>query len=276
MKQLIYNTSEESKEISNLYNSRLSFKDISRKINISESTIRKRLIKAGIKIRPIGARRVSLNESVFETMTSESAYWVGMLLADGNLYKQKHCNSYQINYASKDKEHVEKFKKFLNSGHKIFCRKYKNKKGKFYFVYTLTVCSKIIYNSLIDWSLTPCKSTKEKVNSTLKYNRDFWRGMFDGDGCFSRTLKTGGLFCYLAGSYSVISDFKDFFSFHNIKHCKIRKTDSIYRLNISSEREWKKSNKGIQLEDYIHICKFYSLLYKDASIYLNRKYTYFI
>lgn len=42
-----------------------------------------------------------------------------MLLADGNIYCNKEQNTYYISLPSTDKEHIEKFKLFMNSGHKV-------------------------------------------------------------------------------------------------------------------------------------------------------------
>ena len=112
-----------STEIEQRYVSGLPMRVIGRQLNISYSTVRKRLHEASIKIRPascgIPSRRLSLNENIFEELDCESSYWIGMLLADGCIFFMKNQNSYKVSYSSKDKEHIEKFKSFIGSGHKI-------------------------------------------------------------------------------------------------------------------------------------------------------------
>lgn len=275
--QKIYN-SEVIKSVFDLYNSGLSLHRVGNKLDISHCTVRDYLHRAGVKRRPRGNYKTcSLNESAFEEINPESSYWIGMLNADGNVHHRKKSDSDNISLGLKDKEHVEKFKKFMNSGHKIWEEKKLNKRtGKYTYSAKLTFTSKKIAQDLANWSIEPRKSCKEKVHPVLKYNRDFWRGMFDGDGCFS-FKKTGQLFCYLLGSNNVIEKFIDFLDSHKIKYGKIRKrkSEGLYDLNISSKRKGRRGSKGNQLEDYIHIHKFYNLLYEDAFIYLNRKRNYF-
>lgn len=269
---------EQFNQLVDLYNSGLTLKQVSNKIgNVSETTVRNYLLKVGIKLRPsYNQKRISLNESAFESLTPESSYWIGMLLADGNIRIMKRQNSYMVSYPSKDKEHVEKFKKFMCSGHKIYYRKSFNKNGKTYKSYMLSFNSKKIYDDLIKWNIEPCKSLKEKVHPKLKFNRDYWRGLFDGDGGFCLD-KTNRLNCYQLGSDNVIKNFRGFLDSHNIKYGKTYNRDwkGLYNIELSEERKGQWGNKGNQLEDYIHIHKFYNLLYKDAFTYLDRKRNYF-
>src|SRR5271166_7037406 len=58
-----------------------------------------------------------LNHSIFETIDSEEkAYWLGFLLADGSIQVRKNVQKIvKLALAIEDKEHLEKFKKFVNS-----------------------------------------------------------------------------------------------------------------------------------------------------------------
>ena len=219
---------EQINQIVNLYNARFTLKQISEIEGTCLETIRQRLLKAGVKMYPKGNRRLSLNKYAFETLTPKSSYWIGMLLADGNLYKSKDRESYHISLglAVKDRKHVEKFKKFMNSDHKISEYDFLNKTGNRKRGVNFNFSSKKIYDDLISWYIEPRKSCKEKVHPKLKLNRDFWRGMFDGDGSVGVYLNKGKLrfSMRLWGSNNVINNFKDFLGYHNIKHGKICKT----------------------------------------------------
>ena len=249
-----------------LYNSGFNLVQVGKQIGLGKETVRYHLIKSEIKIRPRGRYRTcSLNESVFETLNPKSCYWIGMLLADGNIYSLKNCDSYTISYSSKDKEHVEKFKLFMGSGRKISRReRFDKRTKKWYISYELSFSSKKVYVDLISWYIEPRKSTREKVHPKLKYNRDFWRGMFDGDGSLSINKKNR-LTCYQLGSDNVINNFRDFLDSHYIKYGKICKTKvkGLYIIKISTRN------------NYIHIYKFYNLIYKDAPVSLDRKRNFF-
>ena len=52
---------------------------------------------------------------VFDTITEPSAYWIGNLMADGNIYTGKTGNPrISLTIAERDHEHLVKFRKFLN------------------------------------------------------------------------------------------------------------------------------------------------------------------
>ena len=264
-----------------LYNSGLTIKQVSNEVNVPWTTVQRYLGKLNCKMRPANnIRKYTLNESVFEELNPESSYWIGFLLADGCIYKHKKWESYttQLALARKDKLHVKKFKEFVGSNEEVYDYKVFSKKtNRFSYGSKLRFCSKKIYDDLIPWCILPQKSTREKVHPKLKFNRDFWRGYFDGDGCFTRDGKAGQFVSMLVGSVYVIRDFADFLDSHNIKHGKVLIKDGrgLYKLNVSSERRGKHGSKGNQFEDYNHINNLHRLLYKDASTYLDRKYNYF-
>ena len=53
-RELISNNPEQLKEIVDLYKSGMLIKDIEKQLGISDSTIYRRLVKQGIKIKPMG------------------------------------------------------------------------------------------------------------------------------------------------------------------------------------------------------------------------------
>ena len=90
---------------------------IALKYNVTPSSISRVLKTKGIKSRPqdVVQRRLSINENAFEDLSNEdTAYWLGFLLADGIIYRRKYINLVALALQKRDKEHLEKFKTFLN------------------------------------------------------------------------------------------------------------------------------------------------------------------
>lgn len=133
------------------------------------------------------------NKDYFEKInTSEKAYWLGFLYADGcitRFYKGEVLKSMSLEITLKDAdcEHLIKFKNALESNipiqHRIITGKYKADR-------IVVNCTKIC-NDLIKLGCTPTKSlTLEFPKKDIipqDFIRDFIRGYFDGDGGVSYT-----------------------------------------------------------------------------------------
>jgi len=126
-----------------------------------------------------------INHSAFSEYTSESCYWAGFLAADGNI-RITHHGSKQIRlYLKKsDSDHLEKFKTFLGSGHKVSL-------SPTYDRCSFEFTSVQIYDDLMKlYKLTPRKSMTleppENIPEDMK--KHFIRGYFDGDGCLCETF----------------------------------------------------------------------------------------
>ena len=120
-----------------------------------------------------------INKDFFKKWTSEMAYILGFLFADGNIIFTKRGTwfwSLQIT----DKEILEKIKIEIDSSHTISERKTIQSHKR---LYRLQIGSKEMCNDLLRLGLTERKSktiTFPKVPK--KYLADFLRGYFDGDG----------------------------------------------------------------------------------------------
>jgi len=111
--------------------------------------------------------------------TPEFAYIIGLITTDGSLSSDKR----HINFTSKDKELVLKFKKILKLTNKIGKKSRDGNKIKKYFVIQFGDVN--FYKFLLSIGLMPAKT---KILKSLKipkrYFFDFLRGHFDGDGSF--------------------------------------------------------------------------------------------
>lgn len=120
--------------------------------------------------------KYKMNQCAFDTITEESAYWIGFWMADGSISnKSSHCS---IELQTKDTGHLFRFQYFLESNCPI---KYTSRPdGRSTCLFSFS--SKKIKDDMIKNNVIPNKSKLAKVPLTLCLNRHFWRGMIDGDG----------------------------------------------------------------------------------------------
>lgn len=208
-----------------------------------------------------------IDESVFEKIdTEEKAYWLGFLYADGYVAKDRFTVS--ISLKEEDRNHLYKFKKFLNAPNKIgfkkVCLYNKNTdEVKEYPTATFSINRKKIHEDLIDKGCIPQKTFKLKFPSeeTLPQNliRHFVRGFVDGDGYIGIDIQSEKA-CY--------------------PRLNITCASADFLLNLVKAMSWeckalrsKQNNKAFQME--WHSYKTFEMLetlYENATIYLDRKY----
>lgn len=87
--------------------------DLAREFGVSRSIPRQSTVRAGFKPRS-RKRFLTLREDAFASITPDSAYWIGFLLADGCIliHRQRHYrNPYiRVGVAAEDAEHIRKFR----------------------------------------------------------------------------------------------------------------------------------------------------------------------
>ena len=86
---------------------------------MAKKTIKRILLENNIPIRNDN-HSYKANYRIFENIdTPEKAYWLGFIAADGCVYVREKNATIRIAIKSSDKEHLEKFKKFMESDVKI-------------------------------------------------------------------------------------------------------------------------------------------------------------
>lgn len=192
----------------------------------------------------------SINESFFKKIDNENkAYFLGLLFADG--YHEEKGNRIKLSLTEKDIDILNKLKTTIKSTHKLNHEKPKNGKPK----YSFTFRNKQISNDLIKLGLRQKKSFTCRIPKlNRKMHSHFIRGYFDGDGTIGINKKGKWGF----GIYGNQGFLKDLLLILP-KELRIQMYNhhSIYRLQTG-----KKST----------ILDFYEYLYKDATIWLDRKY----
>lgn len=176
---------EQIEDILNKYQDNWSQQKIANFYNVSRPVI-KRILETqdkGIIIRD-RTSKYQYQQDIFEIInTTEKAYWLGFLAADGCNYQREHNASIIININEKDIEHLNKFKQFCKTDAEI--KSYIGYEGfsKSTPMCKITLNSKKISNDLIDKGILPNKSL---ILQPPKISKEFYKpfilGYFDGDG----------------------------------------------------------------------------------------------
>lgn len=222
--------------------------------------IKKFDLKLGTQWRDV-KRKHTVNHSFFKEIDSEDrAYWLGFMMADGCVARTdagKAYNRFEVNLKPGDIGHLEKFKKALSASYPITHKSGYNAKLEFsYETVGLRINSRESVNHLIKNGITPNKTGKELLPTLSKeMTRHFIRGFMDGDGTITLKRTTG--FC--SASCKIIEEIRDFIQ------------DEI---GVSSNITQNKSDVPIYVISYSRAKSKILLdyLYKDSTIYLDRKF----
>lgn len=208
------------------------------------------------------SRAVSLNETVFEHFTSESeaAYWIGFLLADGYVSSKSSEGQRMVALvlSAKDKDHLEKFRNFLNSGHSIGEHVRTRKDGRISYECGLCVRSEKLASSLEKLGVCNRKTLQGSVPTYLTMSKSFWLGMIDGDGHLG-SYGVNSFRVYLLGNEAMLLQFREFcnslgFRCNILEHLK--QTEGLCRQHVSSPEN----------------LEFMKILYDTSPVRLERKY----
>ncbi len=202
-------------------------------------------------------RKYTINEKFFNNInTEEKAYWLGFLYGDGCVYPKR--GNIQLGLQLKDKKHLEKFKKSIESKHKITIRKKKN-------MAILNIYSYQMIIDLIKFGCVPQKSHKliHIPNIPIKLIRHFIRGLFDADGCIGiykdSRYNSKSIRIDLCGHKPFIKNINDFLVNNQI-------FDHYNKLSYHTKRTVSMIYAGK------HAKSFLNYIYDKSSIYLDRKH----
>lgn len=258
-------------EIVRLYTKeRKTLDEISKLFNINRYMLNWHLRKL-VKIERHREIKRLTNQDYFEKIdTEEKAYFLGLLAADGCNSEEK--NRIYLGLQMQDKYMVKNFAKALGKENlsykkprKFFAKKMKrfiNSSGCVFF----QIQDKKLSNDLANLGIVSRKSlilkfpTGKQVPDHLI--RHFIRGYFDGDGCVSRRFNHGA--CRWTIKFLSSKEFCDNFCY---------KIKSILNMdNISSKQDKNSKIYGVEFGGNRKVKIFLDWMYKDATIFLNRKY----
>lgn len=230
---------------------------IADRYKVDRSTVWSLLGRRGVKMRKpheTNPRR-AFNRDAFSTITEESAYWIGFLMADGSIAHRK--SSFYFSLGISERSHVEKFREFLKSDHKISMtpgKGYANAKP----IFRLSIASKPIVARLAKYGVRPRKNFNARVIG-LENNRHFWRGVVDGDGYVSNRIGRYGRHPVigLVGAKPLLRQFRKFIMTLTKTNVRVQPLHSIWSVCVSC-----------------HVAvPVIEALYSDCTIALDRKLT---
>jgi hypothetical protein len=229
----------------------------SRVLNLTPSTVFN--VARKYKIKFIREKNVKMNK--FYKANKYSAYILGLLWADGYINKNTN-NGYRIEIMllKKDMDKIEKIFEYIgNWKHYVDRRSEKIRKR-------LYLDNKELHSFL--WKFNFCKKSFVSPDKLLtripqKIHKYFFRGIIDGDGCFSLN-KYGGQFCITSSYEQDWKYIKKLMKFLKIKKYKIdkqkRPCGSMSRIMITKK------------EDIVKLGNYVYRDYIRDKIGLNRKY----
>ena len=243
-------------EIIHMYaDERMSTNKIGEKYGCWDTTIQYKLKEWGVPKNTRPNSLYTLNENYFEIIDNEhKAYWYGFLLADGHVNE----SVIMLTLKKEDEYIIEEYKHDLEAGAPLSYDKYGNA--------GLNIACKKMCNDLITKGFHHRKSDYLDIDKVVSYvpsnlEHHFIRGMFDGDGCV-------GLY-----NYAYLSKPQCHFGYTGLENvCKYVGD----KLNIHTKmQDESELIKTIKTRDNVLISNIMDYLYKDATIYLDRKYTKF-
>lgn len=201
--------------------------------------------------------------NVFEKVdTEEKAYWLGFIYADGSIDITGQRHSVVLELQERDKSHLVKFQEFLQTKNKNI---YTSKRDG---CCTVSVGNVKLVQDLIKLGATPNKTFSLSfpyfIDVGLQHH--FMRGFFDGDGSVYIKKNKGTpqlTFGVVGASEDFIRDYENIL----INNTGINRTKPEIKKSITNGTNILtfKHHGNIQCK------KIYDFLYKDATVYLERK-----
>lgn len=256
---------EEELEICNLYKTKQkNFKEIKQICNRSESSISKILRKYNISTSErIWKTKYTYNENLLNDLNNpDVCYFLGFLYADGCNYTKK--NSVTIALKEDDREILDKFRILFSTDKPLYYGRKSTGSNQWIFTITHRYFSK----KLSDLGITARKSNTITFPTWLSEDMysHFIRGYFDGDGCISRNS-------YNAPCFNLIGTESFLLTIQII----INKELNLNSTKLYTPTKYKNTDSNIKYLSYAgkQAYKIRDWLYKDANLYLQRKYNKF-
>lgn len=254
---------EQNKKICELYLSRISRKDIQTEFNISDPTLSTILKRNNVKqTRNILPKKYFFNFDFFESIDCESkAYFLGLLYADGNIFK----NKISISLQEEDKHILATFQECINLNKKLTIIDKSKSNPNWKVQYGISISSPKMVKDLYYLGCMERKtqlirlSIQDQISSNLFHH--FIRGYFDGDGSIW-AANPNAFHASFTSNHRFIDDLNIFFQSSGIHF-------------------WKRNGQNgdfAQLETggNLQCLRLFSFLYKDSNIFMHRKFNKFM
>lgn len=225
------------------------------KYNVSERTIANSFEKYGYKLRPSGHIPELKNENYFKIIDTEAkAYYLGFLMCDGSIINDKNNLALHIELKEEDSLFLMDLCKELGLSKdrvSIYSRKDRpNKTCK------ININSNVFCNNLVSKGVTRNKVGKKHIPYNIPKNlmHHCIRGMVDADGSISKEKHYFGLY----GNGTMVNEVVNLLN--EILDIDLKIYDYEVKRTTTTNQNYFKL-----------ICNY---LYKDATVFLQRKYPY--
>jgi hypothetical protein len=217
-----------------------SVKELAELEQLSPVSIRSRLQKIGVNTSNF--RKYTLREDAFSGITREAAYWLGFLMADGNVSSSS--SAITLSLQTSDLGHLEKWKQFLSYEGPILWNKNRNETT----YPRVIVTSRQLVTDLARYGVVPRKSLIAEIRKDyLVYSADFWRGAIDGDGSiilgFNPSRNNLLDVTFVSASHLLIEQFESFLKYYLLDYSLTCREDPRYndmwQIRVSSVRALK-------------------------------------
>lgn len=196
----------------------------------------------------------------------EKSYVFGLLMADGSIrLLKRNRGCVLIELAIKDSDIIYKLEKLIPSS-KVYTRKRDIKIGKYLYNdnETIKFCNFQLEfrKEMIDFGFPIENKTQNSCVPILDYSeRDFWRGIIDGDGSLGYIEGNIPFISLVTKSDKLKDSYLNFLEKFGInKSINKNKRDNIYNIIVKNE-------KSLKIVDF---------LYKESCCSLQRKYECYI
>lgn len=185
--------------------------------------------------------------------TQEKAYFLGWLMADGNVSIYNGQYSIKIHIKKDDKYLIDQFQVAIGSHYPINERDSYTRGVLCHSIY-ISATSRHMVESLMKYGIVPRKTGTERMpDIPEELKRHFLRGYFDGDG---HAIHADGSIQYNFGFTAPRAMCQDIIDFVG------QPTAIVQRIGVCQMAYGKKKGRIL-----------YNLMYKDATIKLDRKFT---
>lgn len=255
-----------------LYKDNLSIAKIYRllkenNITICKKRISKILTSNDVKLRTLSeaATKYEVVSDFFSTIdTEEKAYWLGFMYADGYVTGTKIVG---CKLSTKDEEHLIKLRNTLSPTKPLYYDETSQGFGNNTKSVALILTNRNIFKDLVSKG---CIQNKSKLltfpNESIvpkELIHHFIRGYFDGDGSVTAGINPKGhirILIGIVGTESFLSEIRKALSLEDTKYLYKYKNKDIHELKVGGTNVVK---------------AIYNFLYKDATVFLERKYIKF-
>ena len=243
-------------EITQLYNKGYSTNDLSKIYGVCHSTIVDIVrVHSSIRSKSEQHRQYTIDEHYFDEIdTPNKAYILGILYADGTNDEYGHI---ALSLQERDIDILQKIQKEIGSNEPLNYREFSRVNEDWNNQWRMFINNKHISNALSKYGVIKNKTFMVKYPMWLddSLHSHFIRGMIDGDGSISQH------YISLAGTYDICYTTGEILKNKCDIHYAIYANKNIYTLMVHRK------------EDKVKVLSF---LYKDADLFLDRKYNSYI